>query len=92
MDKGVTNMKDYKKLQNGSDIRGVAMPGVEGEAVNLTLQAAADLAGAFALWLSEKTGKPVSSLKIAAGRDSRLSGPAIQQIFSEALKAMGATV
>ena len=27
---------DWKKLQNGSDIRGVALEGIEGENVNLT--------------------------------------------------------
>ena len=27
---------DYKKLQNGSDIRGVALEGIEGQHVNLT--------------------------------------------------------
>ena len=31
---------DLMKLQNGSDIRGVAVEGVEGEAVNLTPQIA----------------------------------------------------
>ena len=30
---------DYTKLQNGSDIRGVAMEGIEGQHVNLTEQA-----------------------------------------------------
>ena len=32
-------LMDYKKLQNGSDIRGVAMDGVAGQAVNRTEQA-----------------------------------------------------
>ena len=27
---------EYKKLQNGSDIRGVAMDGIEGQPVTLT--------------------------------------------------------
>ena len=30
------NYMDYKKLQNGSDIRGVALEGIEGQHVNLT--------------------------------------------------------
>ena len=30
---------DYSKLQNGSDIRGVALEGIEGQHVNLTEQA-----------------------------------------------------
>ena len=60
---------DYKKLQNGSDIRGVALEGIEGQHVNLTEQACKDIGRGFALWLKEKLGdKP---LKVAIGRDSR---------------------
>lgn len=68
-------MADYSMLQNGSDIRGVALPGVAGEPQTLTPQAARELAAAFALWLSPKTGKALGELKVAIGRDSRLSGP-----------------
>ena len=64
---------DYKKLQNGSDIRGVALEGIEGQHVNLTEQASRDLARGFALWLKEKTGK-TEGIRVAVGRDSRLSG------------------
>ena len=66
---------DYSKLQNGSDIRGVALEGVEGQHVNLTEQASRDIGRGFALWLMEKTGK--KELRVAVGRDSRLSGPAL---------------
>ena len=48
---------DYSKLQNGSDIRGVALEGIEGQHVNLTEQASRDIGRGFALWLMEKTGK-----------------------------------
>ena len=48
---------DYKKLQNGSDIRGVAIDGVEGQPVNLTEAASRDIGRGFALWLLKKTGK-----------------------------------
>ena len=40
------------KLQNGSDVRGVAVEGVEGQQVNLTGEAANLIAQAFALWLA----------------------------------------
>ena len=66
---------DYSKLQNGSDIRGVALEGIEGQHVNLTEQASRDIGRGFALWLMEKTGK--KELRVAVGRDSRLSGPAL---------------
>ena len=41
---------DYSSLQNGSDIRGVAMEGVAGQEVNLTEQACRDIGRGFALW------------------------------------------
>uniref|UniRef100_A0A803P252 phosphoglucomutase (alpha-D-glucose-1,6-bisphosphate-dependent) n=1 Tax=Cannabis sativa TaxID=3483 RepID=A0A803P252_CANSA len=43
---------DFLKLQNGSDIRGVAIPGVEGEPVNLTEPVAEAIAAAFSAWLN----------------------------------------
>ena len=39
------------KLQNGSDIRGVAMPGIAGEDVNLNAEAVEAIAGGFVRWL-----------------------------------------
>ncbi len=63
---------DYKKLQNGSDIRGVALEGIEGQHVNLTEQACLDIGRGFALWLKNRLNK--TELKVAVGRDSRLSG------------------
>lgn len=64
---------DYKKLQNGSDIRGVALEGIEGQHINLTEQACRDIGRGFALWLCEKTRKS-KEIRVAVGRDSRLSG------------------
>ena len=48
---------EYKKLQNGSDIRGVALEGIEGQNVNLTEKVCKDIGRGFALWLIKKTGK-----------------------------------
>ena len=62
---------DWKKLQNGSDIRGVALDGIEGESVNLTNEVTTALAQAFVAWLGEKTGKTAQT--IAVGCDSRIS-------------------
>ena len=50
-------MQNIMKLQNGSDIRGIACEGVEDEHVNLTAQAGNLIGGAFALWLAQKKGK-----------------------------------
>ncbi len=61
----------YKELQNGSDIRGVALPNDKGEAVNLTKVQVRTLAAAYAIWLSKKLDKDV--LRLAVGHDSRLT-------------------
>ncbi|MBQ6036658.1 MAG: phosphomannomutase/phosphoglucomutase [Lachnospiraceae bacterium] len=81
---------DYKALQNGSDIRGIALEGVEGQHVNLTEEAVKDLSRGFVLWLQKKLGK--EKVTVALGRDSRLSGPAILKAASEAMTAEGADV
>lgn len=82
----------WKKLQNGSDIRGVALEGIEGQSVNLTTCIAASLGSAFGLWLSNRLNKPLSAITVALGRDSRLSGPAILQAAMSGLTAIGVSV
>lgn len=71
--------KKYLKLQNGSDVRGVALEGVEGEAVNLTPEIARNIAAAFAEYLSEKCKKELSELTISVGHDSRLSADQLKK-------------
>ena len=44
----------YKQFKSGTDIRGVASEGVEGQSVNLTDDVVADMADGFVLWLSKK--------------------------------------
>ena len=78
---------DYSSLQNGSDIRGVAMEGVPGQNVNLTEQACRDIGRGFALWLRQRLGK--DALRVAVGRDSRLTGPDLSRWICEAMGAEG---
>ena len=70
---------NWNKLQNGSDIRGIALEGVKDEYVNLTPEVAKILGRAFVKWLSGKVNKPGTETIVAVGRDSRLSGPALMQ-------------
>ena len=81
---------DYKKLQNGSDIRGVALEGIEGQHVNLTEEVCRNIGRGFALWLIEKTGK--TDLRVAVGRDSRLSGEKLCGYITQALAEQGIKV
>ena len=71
---------DYSKLQNGSDIRGVALEGIEGQHINLTESACKDIGRGFALWLVKKTGR-THGLRVAIGRDSRLSGETLCKVL-----------
>jgi len=83
---------NWKKLQNGSDIRGVAMDGVPGETVNLTPAIAHTLGQAFATWLGETLGKSPSDLTISIGRDSRLSGPELLTAVANGMMTIGVSV
>lgn len=82
----------WKKLQNGSDIRGVALEGIEGQDVNLTPEIAGILACSFGAWLSAKKNKPTTELSVAVGNDSRLSGPALRSAVIEGLMSLGCKV
>ncbi len=81
---------NWKKLQNGSDIRGVALDGVAGETVNLTPDVANVLGKAFVQWL--KNEKKQSEVSVAVGTDSRLSGPALKMAFLKGMTEAGAKV
>ena len=82
---------DYKKLQNGSDIRGVALEGIEGQHINLTEEVCRNIGRGFALWLMKKTGK-TAGLCVAVGRDSRLSGETLCGWISSAMAEAGLSV
>lgn len=81
---------DLMKLQNGSDIRGIAMEGVEGEAVNLDEETAGKIGGAFVYWLTQKAGKNPTMLKIAVGCDSRLSSETLKAGLMKGITIFGA--
>ncbi len=83
---------NWTKLQNGSDIRGIALEGVPNEKVNLTPEIATILGQSFVNWLVQKVHKPAAALIIAIGRDSRLSGPTLMQAVMEGIASAGATV
>lgn len=82
---------DYAKLQNGSDIRGVALENPEGQPVTLTERTCRDIGRGFALWLDRRHTKD-GPLRVAVGRDSRLSGPAMAAWTAQALAESGIQV
>ncbi|KAI4351372.1 hypothetical protein L6164_005743 [Bauhinia variegata] len=84
---------DFLKLQNGSDIRGVAVDGVEGEPINITEPVAEAIGAAFAAWLVEKKKSEASrSLRVSIGHDSRISAKLLQNAISRGLAGAGLEV
>lgn len=76
---------NYSKLQNGSDIRGVALAGYQNQEVNLTPKIASDLAIGF-LRLLQQTSNPK---RIAIGHDSRLSASSLKEAMINRLLEEG---
>ena len=81
---------NWKKLQNGSDIRGVALDGIEGEYVNLTQEVIETIARSFVRWLRNTLVNETPI--IAIGTDCRLSGKSIKGYFVKGAVEAGANV
>jgi len=88
--------EQFKIFKSGTDIRGVASEGVEGQSVNLTDEMVYKMADGFVLWLSKKLSKKLSKnakdLTISVGRDSRISGPRIVASVTKAFTDDGVKV
>lgn len=78
------------KLQNGSDIRGVAIQTEGGRSVDLTPDAAYAIGRAFARVLKAKLNK--ADIRVCMGRDSRLSGEMLCAALGAGLNAEGVSV
>ncbi|KAG2439969.1 hypothetical protein HXX76_004088 [Chlamydomonas incerta] len=80
-------VRKFKRLQNGSDIRGIALEGVPNEPVTLSAGAVFFIGVAFARWLRSKGH---AAPKVSVGRDPRLSGPLLESTFAAGLIHGGA--
>ena len=83
---------NWKKLQNGSDIRGVALEGIADEKVNLTPEVIKRIGKGFVTFLTEKLEKNIKDLTISIGRDSRLSGEILMNAIMDAMIDMEVNV
>lgn len=81
-----------KNLQNGSDIRGIALSGIAGETPNLGQKETFALSYGFVRWLENKRNKPAKTLKLAVGIDSRISGPKLKEYILKTFSSLGAEV
>ncbi|MBW7573105.1 phosphohexomutase domain-containing protein [Caproiciproducens faecalis] len=84
--------KYWKQFKSGTDIRGVASDGVEGQEISLTDENIEKMAAGFLLWLEAHTGKKASQLTVAVGHDSRISANRIQAAVTRSLCAAGVRV
>ncbi len=82
----------WSQFKSGTDIRGVAVDGVEGQKVNLTDESICAITDGFVKWLCDRTSKKADELTVAVGRDSRISGPHIMEVVENALKSYGIKV
>ena len=57
--------KFWKQFKSGTDVRGVAVEGVEGQVYNLTDEVIEKITAGFLFWLSEKLRKPCAELTVA---------------------------
>ncbi|KAF8772554.1 hypothetical protein HU200_005511 [Digitaria exilis] len=83
-----------RRLQNGPDVRGVALEGEMGRAVDLTPLAVEVIAESFGEWLREQQQQQLGSeeLRVSVGRDPRLSGPRLSAALFAGLARAGCAV
>lgn len=84
-------MSQLSKLQNGSDIRGVAIQ-TETHEATLTREGVENIALGIVKWLRERKGLDAPRLNVAIGHDGRLSGEELKQGLIEGFMSEGAHV
>ncbi|PQM41321.1 uncharacterized protein Pyn_24868 [Prunus yedoensis var. nudiflora] len=89
-------MDRIRRLQNGSDVRGVALEGEKGRTVSLTLPAVEAIAESFGEWvingLEKERGHPVENVGVSLGRDPRISGASLSVAVFSGLARAGCLV
>lgn len=82
---------DIKELQNGSDIRGIAINTLD-EKINLSAETAKKIGYAFAYWYSQSHPSTFGINHIGIGMDSRLTGPTLKKAIISGLISYGCRV
>ena len=83
---------DFKQFKSGTDIRGIAAEGVEGEHINLTDEVICAMAEGFLVWAQETIGKSADKLVVSIGHDSRISADRIKNAVISVLINRGVKV
>lgn len=82
--------KDWKQFKSGTDIRGVAVEGVQDEPLNLTNEAVEKMTFGFIHWL--KIHLPKKCYTVSVGHDSRISADRISGVVIGAFSRAGINV
>ncbi|CAN0921312.1 algC [Linum grandiflorum] len=94
-------MDKIRRLQNGSDVRGVALQGEKGRTVDLTPAAVEAISHSFGEWVimnvdpsSSSSSKEVESgaVKVSLGRDPRVTGGSLSVAVFSGLTRAGCLV
>ena len=83
---------NFKQFKSGTDIRGIAAEGVEGEHINLTDEVISSITDAFIVWYTNKYHKSANELSISVGHDSRISAERIKTAVINSLVSVGVNV
>ncbi|CAJ1939617.1 unnamed protein product [Sphenostylis stenocarpa] len=85
-----------RRLQNGSDVRGVALEGEKGRTVDLTPPAVEAISESFGEWvingLKKEQGYPVENVRVSLGRDPRITGSKLSVAVFAGLARAGCMV
>lgn len=84
-------LSNFLKLQNGTDIRGIAVENEKFE-INLTCEKIEAISFGILKWLEGNTKKSCDKFRIAVGMDSRISGPEIKEAMVNAFTSCGVSV
>ncbi len=83
---------EYKELLSGTDIRGTAVENnPKGLPVALTDEAVEAITASFLLWCEGRLGRWARGMRVAVGRDSRVSGPRIVEAVKRVFLKYGVT-
>lgn len=85
-----------RRLQNGSDVRGVALEGEKGRSVDLTPPAVEAIAESFGEWvingLTKDKVSHVEDVRVSLGRDPRITGNSLSVAVFAGLSRAGCLV
>ncbi|XP_015076378.1 uncharacterized protein LOC107020501 [Solanum pennellii] len=85
-------MDKIRRLQNGSDVRGVALQGEKGRSVDLTPPAVEAIAESFGEWVIKGLNNKEKVVMVSLGKDPRISGNTLSVAVFSGLSRAGCMV